>query len=255
MGRDIEAKMKVVDFLGLPGSGKSTLAQWAAIQLREKGYLIDDHPIYIGNKANSVMRILIKLKAAVVFSLLHLNFMVNLFKSLGDSPFQSFSEAVKQWVNICYVITTYNRAAKYKQVRIFDQGLAQAAISLTVNCKQTTADFVLNELLKMVKVSPCFVYIQANADTVLPRLKDRIGKKSRVQQDANTDADKKKMLMKMKLNCETIINYSPINFISFQNDGSIPVEEVGQSIVYQCLLMMEENNEHKRTGIHYYSNP
>ncbi|WHY76639.1 hypothetical protein QNH20_21490 [Neobacillus sp. WH10] len=255
MGRDLGTKMKIVDFFGLPGSGKSTIAQLAALSLREKGYIVDDYPIYIGNKASTAMRMLVKIKSTIVFSLLHFKFLYGLFKSLGESPFQSFSEAVKQWINICYVITMYNRAVRQKKYRIFDQGLAQTAISLTANCKQTTADFVLNELLKMVNISPDFVYIQANANTALIRLKSRKCSRSRVQQYTNNDEDKKKMLIKIELSCENIKKHSPINLISFQNDKNSQAEEIAQSIVNKCLLMMEENNAHKRTGIHYYSNP
>lgn len=231
-----------IDFFGMPGSGKTTIAHQVVAELKNRGYSVNDYPIYIGNSASSMVRMLTKLKATVVFSIFHFSFIFNFFRDLEKNQFNSITEACKQWVNICYIIMEYKKiSAKYDFI-IFDQGIAQAAISLTVNSKKQEAAYILKKLLKEVKTIPHFIFIDVDTDTALNRQNNRKNGKSRVETQARDEIIKKQMLKGIDASCNDIVAYAKKQLLHYSNYSGQKPEEISNQIVKKLEKLEDLDN-------------
>lgn len=191
-----------VDFFGLPGSGKTTIAHRLARVLEANGYEVQETIYRVNNESNSMRRIGVKMWAALCFSITHYSYMHDLFALLGKGSFLTVSEAIKQWVNVCFVITNINKGQP-QDINIADQGIAQAALSLTYRCENADVVKIVTKLKEQVRMPIRHVYIRINTEKVLERLEIRRGNKARV--DIEKSKDRKIMqLQEMQTRCNEI---------------------------------------------------
>lgn len=192
----------IIDFFGLPGSGKTTIAHFLSSKLREDGFQIQENIYEINNDYSSVKRLVVKIWYTFCFTIKNFSYLRTLFSMLGNGAFRNRKEAIKQWINICFVLSIINKVKKQDYI-VADQGIVQAAISLTIHCEKANLVDVVRKLCEKVTVPILFVNIVADFSTNLTRLQIRKDGKSRV--DFEKDDSKKKIQMQeIKLRCDEI---------------------------------------------------
>lgn len=194
----------IIDFFGMPGSGKTTIAHMLAGRLEEIGCEIEE-PIYlVNNEYSSSRRSLTKIWATLCFTTGHFSYLYRLFSLLGRGAFQNLRKAAKQWVNVCFVLASFN-AGRPIDFLIADQGIIQAAISLTFHCEKADIQKIINKLNEQVKTTIIYVYVAADIDEVLKRLQNRTNGGSRLDQEKSIIA-RKDQLRSVESRCMEVIN-------------------------------------------------
>lgn len=231
----------ILDFYGLPGSGKTTSAHMLADALRGKGYKIIE-PIYeINIRYSTKRRIFAKTIATFSFSLTNFRFVYNLFERLPRGCFNSVGEAVGQWVNICFVLHIMTKSQDYDFL-IADQGVVQAATSLTLNCTEANTKNIVSRLKEKVRVPIQHIYIQTDINTVLNRLRNRPSGRSRVDKMGNIQ-EKTIQLQKLEASFKDIS--SSLECIIMDNNEASDGEKNSLSKMVDSLLFRLISEENK----------
>ncbi len=192
----------IIDFFGLPGSGKTTIADRLVATLQKRGFktIQPIHDVNLGY--GSLRRIITKIMASTVYSLSHPQFMYELFANLERGCFRGTGEAVKLWINTGFVLYFMTRA-KSCDFLVADQGIAQIAISLTINCKRTNIETIIKGFLDQIKAPVKLIYIHTDIHNVLERLEHRPYGRSRVDKAASIQ-EKTAQLRKIQSSCSEI---------------------------------------------------
>lgn len=178
-----------IDFFGMPGSGKTTIAHNLAINLRYGRYQVVEPTFLTDTVYSTPLRLLYKVLCSIKFTLFHPVYLYQLFSMLEKGAFLGVGEAVKQWINICFTLVSLNKGLD-KDYVISDEGIIQAAISLTVRCSEENTKEIIYKLTQAVNRPIIFAYVKADVDVVLERLAKRKNGKSRI--DAETDLNKRR---------------------------------------------------------------
>ncbi|WP_449536929.1 hypothetical protein [Ferdinandcohnia sp. Marseille-Q9671] len=210
----------IVDFFGLPGSGKTTIAHLLANKLNENGYEIQENIYYMNNEYSSLKRIVIKTVNTITFTIKNFAYLCDLFSMFSGVTIRNYHEVIKQWVNVCFVLTNVNQTNK-KDFVIADQGIIQAAISLSVTYKNVDIEAVIRKLYERVNSPVRHIYISVELEKDLERLNLRDNGKLRV------DFEKDEVLQRFQLKvieklCNEVIKSFPHTIID--NNGSFQSE-------------------------------
>jgi len=207
----------ILDFFGLPGSGKTTIAHMIARKLNEDGYKIQESTYFINNEYSLGKRILVKTLYTFNFTIKHFSFMCELFFMLEKGAFKSWKEAVKQWVNICFVLTVLNKKNNNQYI-IADQGIVQAAISLGIHSEKASVVDIYRKLCEKTVKPIKFVYVEVDNETSLKRLNSRENLPINYE---NTDYAQIQLQIVTK-KCEEILN--AIDCITIDNNKTLWLE-------------------------------
>lgn len=180
-----------IEFYGLPGCGKSTVSHAIARQLRESGYEVTEPSFNIDHQRN-VLRLLRKSLILLTWYVCHHKHYSAIRKIVYLNGYKG-AEALKQITNIIQKVKQYIWTGKNK-ICVWDQGLIQAAISLSIKGENTAGEIYgeLRELLEgNIKILP--VYMPVEKEVALKRMSDRQDGNSRVEK-LHDDQKKNEML-------------------------------------------------------------
>lgn len=233
-------KTVIIDFFGPPGSGKSTVVRILAGKLRNQNYKIQDNISKINNDFTSIKRIAIKSINTVTFTSKNLFFLLRIFSMLDKYSYLNLREMIKQWINICFVLTQINRSEQ-SDIILADQGLIQAAISLSVRCNDVDVKKIIEKLIEKVDYPIHYVCMSIQLKTNLERLSQRTNGRSRV------DFEKKEEEKIEYLNTFYKHCYDAASIIGckiFNNDASYDImnNSVSIELLMEIIALYESNS-------------
>ena len=189
------------EFFGLPGCGKSTVSHAVARLLREEGYTVEELSFTIDHQ-RSIIRQIKKLAIAIACFITHHKEYCTIRGIVKKNGYGG-TALMTQTINVIQKIRKYNSKGN-AQIYIWDQGLIQAAISLSINGKITAGDNyarLLPFVRKDVKIVP--VYMPVTTDVALKRMSDRPTNDSRVERIADKK-QKERMLKQIQDELESV---------------------------------------------------
>lgn len=177
----INNKSLHIEFYGLPGCGKSTVSHIIAERLRKDGYEIFEPTYEMDHNLNPMMRKLRKLWKTVKYLIFNKESYLALKKIITKCEYKSQREIWKQLVNIIPKIIDYNQNTA--GVYIWDEGLIQSCISLTINSNIDIYD-IISEILPSSE-SIFKIYLKTDKETALLRMQNRETNDSRIEKERN----------------------------------------------------------------------
>lgn len=167
-----------VEFYGLPGCGKSTVSNIVAQWLRVDGFVVDE-PSYIEDHKPVYKRKLKKLLFGCLWALFRYASFKSVSRLVAENGYNGF-EKFTQTVNVLQKLCVYKK--KSGHIIIWDQGIFQAAVSLSVKGKLSASD----NLQRIIGFLPDDltiqrVYIPTELAVSLKRMEGRRTNDSRVE--------------------------------------------------------------------------
>lgn len=191
-----------LEFYGVPGSGKSTVSELVARELEVRGVSVCRASAAVENMGSPAARRLIKLFRAASFTLSHPALTASVRRLAAENGYKTAGDRCRQTVNVIQKLHLYAKADP--GVYIWDEGLTQAAVSLSVGGDVKSAH---NEsaLLELSGNGPrrVRIYLREDPDVVLKRLEKRKTNDSRVEKESDP-ARRRKLLEKFCSACDGI---------------------------------------------------
>lgn len=211
-----------VEFYGLPGCGKSTVSHLLAERLRVDGFKVSE-PSYGIDHQKPLWRKIKKLLLGLYYYTLYRS-LYNAVNVIVSKNGYKETEAFTQTVNIIQKVAAY-RKNHIAQIIIWDQGLVQSAISLSLLGKEE-AEYNLHKLIDLLppSIRTHNVLIDINENLALQRMAMRSSNDSRVEKIK--DKEQKYLLLHR---FQEGVNSIKKVYTGEEVDGSISIEtEVSQ---------------------------
>ena len=220
-----------MEFYGLPGSGKSTTAKIVAEGLRQKGYDVKEPSAEIDGYA-AFRRVMTKAVRAVVFYLTHPDILCEAKMLVHRNGYARFG-VWPQMVNIAQKLLAYHGNVG-PCVYVWDEGIVQAAISLSVGGTVVSSD---NEQWFRTHIpnGPIVIkiYLETPLEIVGKRLENRNDGQSRVEREQD-ETKKAELLRKFETACEEI--GEPCCHIKTNNRKPEEIASLVQKAIERMLL-------------------
>ena len=194
MGHNIE-KTVVMDFYGIPGSGKTKRSHELADRIRKKGFDVVE-PSYELDHLMPVTSRKVRKSAMTTFLIfshpIKFRRVAKLVRKNGYTVGREWASQIVSISTKLFMLARYNRRIEYL---VFDEGLAQAAVSLSIKGR-IGADENLEQLLKLSESVSEFHLIQVmlGVDEALMRVNKRNSRDTRIE--ALRTTGEKEALMK-----------------------------------------------------------
>lgn len=161
-----------VEIFGLPGCGKSTVAHILAKKLIDCGYQVKEPSSSI-NSIIGIRKQIIKGFNTVCFAIMHPKKLVAIYKYISDNRYKGV-ELIKQIINISIKVREY-LAYEPRTIIIWDEGIAQATLSLVVNNYSVLSNLYEKKIMDLCNnnTKQVHVYIKEELDVIAERLKMR----------------------------------------------------------------------------------
>lgn len=174
-------KTVILDFYGLPGSGKTTLSHEIAEKLSCSHSTIAEPSYDYDHKLNPLCRKLKKFFDSFFFGVTHFKHfaaIVSIVKNNTASGAELFSDII----NITTKIAMISRYQKKRDYIVFDEGIAQAAISLMIDNPEKAGN-VFQDICKLLDEPYCIklVRVECKPDVALDRVLKRKTNDTRVE--------------------------------------------------------------------------
>lgn len=207
-----------VEFFGLPGCGKSTVSHLLAERLREEGFNVSE-PSYCIDHQKPIWRKVRKLLLGFYYYILYRE-LYDAIKEIVRKNGYKETEAFTQIVNIMQKVVAY-RKCRDVQIVIWDQGLVQAAISLSL-LGYVNAENNLRKLIGFISppVRTHNVLIDIDENLAIHRMAMRTSNDSRVEKII--DKERKSILLHQFQECVDSIKNSYKGVVI---DGSLTIEK------------------------------
>lgn len=224
------SKSLFIEFYGLPGCGKSTISHTVAKLLRKKGYSVEEPSHDIDHISNILLRKIYKLLITALWLIIHNKLFREINCIVSENNYSGLSK-IEQIANIIQKIRIYRRK-NLSQIVLWDQGVVQAAISLSINGYVSSVDN-LNRLYKLIPSNVHIMYMLIDIDkiTAKKRIAHRKTNDSRVEK-LQKESDKDNMLQSFIDGISNIEN----KFGEEKFDGKMDVETLSN----QVLLKINE---------------
>lgn len=175
-------KTVILDYYGIPGSGKSTVSHVLSEKYREEGKSVIEPSYIYDHRGSGVTRKLKKISATIQFGMKSPRRFLAVYRLGKLNGYTLTSGLLNQIVNIVtkiYAIEKY--IGKFDYI-IFDEGLAQAAISLSVNSEHPSAGN-FKSIMDLLPDIPEIKLVQVTLDIheALKRIEIRNSKDTRVE--------------------------------------------------------------------------
>ncbi len=192
-----------LEFYGLPGCGKSTISTLVARNIEKCGYMVKCASAETGSEVNLLIRRIVKFRRTISYCIRHRDDCVSIKGIVQDNGYVGKRERLKQFVNVVQKLYYYSDK-KNECVFIWDEGLTQASISLSVK-GSITAKSNAERLLHFCsdKTQIVNIYIKEDIETVIDRMSKRKSNDSRVEKIHDNDK-KISLLNRFKTECDTI---------------------------------------------------
>lgn len=216
-----------VEFFGLPGSGKSYFSHKVAEELRTEGYGIAEPSWTLDHKYGKCSRVVRKVWMGCLFRIFQHTKAVGLINTVKSYGLRKNDE--KRIVrNLMY--KAYNLTRQNKGILLFDEGIAQMAVSMAVDSGKP-AQQIYDDLLGILSLNlkRLVVKIDCSVEIALVNMDLRKSHDSKAERIEGLEA-KKDYLSKYKKACESIVtnNMTTVPFC-YQN------EEVVSRIVNEII--------------------
>ena len=223
-----------VEFYGLSGCGKSTISHAVSRRLREDGFSVSEPSFSIDHRKPLVRRI-IKLMVFLWWYLFHHKYYAMLNGISRKNGYRG-SEALTQTLNLIQKLRVYRKPSS--KIVIWDQGLVQAAISLSVN-EKITAYQNLMELLTFVPKNTIIhrILLPVDVKTALMRMYERHSTSTRVDK-LGDDESKLELLKVYEKEIKTIsegFGKTDEFVVRDSEDKETRIEDSYKSIKEKCL--------------------
>lgn len=203
----------IIDFFGLPGSGKSNRAHLLAEKLRNNGKWVTE-PSYNMDHLNSCLSRKIKKFVAVVkyslFDIKQSKQIIQLILANG------YNKPLSQYVNLAYKIMACKKALGKFDYIVFDEGINQSAVSLSVN-SSIKANINFDCLKRIIECKIISIFVNATVEDALKRMEVRGEKLSRVEQEVCIEK-KHELIGKYKIACEELCPMITVNALDVELD-------------------------------------
>ena len=225
----------LLDFIGTPGSGKSTVSHEIADILRSQGHSVCEPTYDSEHVQSSKVRIIKKLFATVCCTLSIKKSPYKILCSIDNSCFKTRKEKLKQYINLCHIISCISKCNKNNFV-IADQGVAQAAVSLCNHCNEEQIPIdIVKRIAEKIGITPYVIYVTTgNTERNLTYLLERSGGASRVDKIDSTNG-KVAALEEIQKVINVILRQCN-NYLTFVTDKPLNSEE------HQCEIVKIVNN-------------
>lgn len=210
-----------VEFLGLPGSGKSFYSHKVAEKLREEGYAIAEPSWKLDHTCDKYLRAIKKICMSWLYSVKFPK-QANQIKDIISLCGYKGGEHKRMSRNLLY--KTYILTQRNTEILLFDEGLAQMAVSLSLGCKRP-ANQLFFEIEKVLSIQRKRVLIRINCciEEALKNMEMRDKHDSRVEKlsDINEQIN---YLERYKVGCEYFKQQSEV--FDYSSDGDAVVSEI-----------------------------
>lgn len=223
--------MFIIDFYGMPGSGKSTVSHKLADELRNSGYIVEE-PSWTTDRLPAYKRLAKKFFGALICSIRYPN-KIGLALKKAETVRMSIKASIKLWINTGYIMYSVLRksAADY---RIFDQGIAQAVISLYTENRLDTYKDVYSDLSEHFS-NILNIYVKVSKETAAERMALRSNGKSRAEK--LNRSEQMNMLSRIEELCENITDDRIVYENNTSTDGiskmDADITDICKSIINQ----------------------
>ena len=175
-------KTVILDYYGIPGSGKSTTSHALAEKYREEGKSVIEPSYDYDHHGSRITRKLRKISATIQFGMKSPGRFLSVYRLAKLNGYTRTSGLLNQTVNIAtkiYAIEKYN--GKFDYI-VFDEGLVQAAISLSINSERFCGEN-LTDLYTLVSELEHFnpMIVVLDIEEALRRIEIRNSKDTRVE--------------------------------------------------------------------------
>lgn len=208
-----------VEFYGLPGCGKSTISHRVASKLRDEGYRVDEPSYDIDRNCSPFVRKLNKLFIYFSWFVFHINTFKNVNAIVGRNGYSGIAK-IEQISNVLQKISVY-RDIRQDRIVIWDQGVAQASISLSlkgvINAGENLYS-LLNIIYSDVEIK--YVLISVDEKVALERMSQRQTNDSRVEK-LKDDNQKHEMMSRFQQEID-VINKGNAGIVI---DGMLDIEK------------------------------
>ena len=212
-----------IEFYGLPGCGKSTVSHLLAERLREDGIKVAEPSFGIDHQKPLCRKI-----RKLIWGLYYYTFYRSLYNAVNELVSKNGykeTEAFSQTVNIMQKVAAYRKNSE-DQIVIWDQGIVQAAISLSL-LGIVEANYNLHELIDLLppSIRTHNVLIDIDEQVALQRMSMRSSNDSRVEK-VKDGKQKSILLHRFQKGVDTIKScYSGVGV-----DGSLSIEKIVEQI-------------------------
>lgn len=214
-----------IEFLGVPGSGKSYYSHNVAKKLRGDGYNISEPSWELDHTCSKYSRAIRKICMAWIFSVSNPKQTLKLNKIISLCGFKGgkFKRMKRNLLYKAYILTQRNTKAL-----LFDEGLAQMAVSLSV-CNDRQANQIYTEIKSILSIQrKCIlIRIDCSTDDALHNMEMREKHDSQVERLTDLDS-KKKLLNLYKHGCESLSEQTIV--FKFNLESNIVVNEIANHI-------------------------
>lgn len=223
-----------IEFYGLPGSGKSTVSHVVAEQLKKDGYKVIEPTYEMDHTNKKKFRVIKKIYKTIFYSMMHPKKLIEIYVLIKNNGYTKI-EILRQIINIIPKICIYKRTKK-GCIYIWDEGLIQSAISITIleNAKINENVKALFKHTKLNIDNIKSIYIRVKKEVALQRMKNRTFHGSRIEKIKDND-ERNDLLNKFQDSCE---NISELNMFVCEANLEM-TEKMINSICYEILTMVK----------------
>lgn len=176
----------VVEFFGLPGAGKSTLACHVADRLAARGVPVKRSPRVLSHASGKVERIVGKGAVIAAEIARHPFHAGRAARAVAATRQRTAADLARTLANWLYVGALLRRGAGAAEVRLVEQGLAQALWSIGFSAGHLAWADVISRHGVLVLAPDLVVLVQADLDVIRGRLASR-GANVRLEQALERD--------------------------------------------------------------------
>lgn len=219
MGSDLGRKTAVLDFFGVPGSGKTTKSHEIAESYRRKGKVVVEPSFELDHNRTSWRRKTSKLLMTGWLFVVEKSAYKSIKSLVEKNGYNNKNGKTNQIVNIATKLyATYKHYGTADYI-IFDEGFAQAAISLSVN-SSISADANLRALLDLIKTVHDFQLIDTRLSIVeaLRRIEERNSNDTRIE-TIKTEQEREDLMKRYEMATDQICNMEPMQGVSIYKHG------------------------------------
>ena len=217
-----------VEFYGLPGCGKSTVSHLLADRLREEGFKVYE-PSYGIDHQKPLWRKIRKCFLGLYYYIFY-HGLYDAIKEIVSKNGYKDTDAFTQTVNIMQKVAAYRKNSE-DQIVIWDQGIVQAAISLSLLGKET-AKYNLHKLIALLppSIRTHNVLIDIDENIALKRMALRSSNDSRVEKVKD---ENQKSLLLHRFH-ESICDIKK-EFRGFELHGTLEIKEQ-TDVIYENIF-------------------
>lgn len=176
----------VVEFFGLPGVGKSTTARHVAERLAARGVPVERSPHVLSHDSGKAERFVGK-GMILAAELAHRPFHAcRAARAIAATRQRTAADLGRTFANWLYVGALLRRGARAADVRLLEQGLAQALWSVGFSAGHVAWADVISQHDVLPVAPDLVVFVQADLDTIRDRLTSR-GANVRLEQALEGD--------------------------------------------------------------------